>query len=107
MLGEETQLHYLKFRLPSTMCSRWGACGSTKICYPQPPKVFGDNVNVPPRMQSMQAADVIVPQSSGCREIRLERLPNARSPQGPSPEIIFDASTRSEIFSRTRYVTVS
>jgi len=46
------------------------------------PKVFGDNVNVPPRMQSMQAADVIAPQSSGCREIRLERLPNARIPQG-------------------------
>ena len=60
-----------------------GACGSTKICYPQPPKVFGDNVNVSPRMQSVHAADVILPQSSGCREIRLERLPNARSPPGP------------------------
>jgi len=81
MLGEETQLHYLKFRLPSTVCSRGGVRLDENLLSPAP-KVFGDNVNVPPRMQSMQAADVIAPQSSGCREIRLERLPNARIPQG-------------------------
>jgi hypothetical protein len=84
-----------------------GACGSTKICYPQPPKVFGDNVNVSPRMHSVHA-----PRCYPAAKQWLPRNPPralAECPVSPraSPEIIFDASTRSEIFSRTRYVTVS
>jgi len=105
MLGEETQLHYLKFRLPSTVCSRGGVRLDENLLSPAP-KVFGDNVNVPPecnrcRRQMLSRRKAVAAAKSASSACRMPGFPRA------SPEIIFDASTRSEIFSRTRSVTVS
>src|SRR5437762_7026210 len=52
------------------------------VCNLLPFKIFCDDTNVLPRMlQSVHVAEVLVPQSSGRRYIRLERLAHSRASQ--------------------------